>query len=75
MKMKANNRQKTTSNRGVQEHPTCYPIDKLVDLDEEQRKMSSKVRVYDMKGNLLRVEESVKPRLKRGPWTLKGGRK
>jgi len=75
MKMKASNRQRTTTNRGVQEHPTCYPIDKMVDLDEKQRVMSSEVKVYDLKGNLLRVEESVKPRLKKGPWTLKMGKR
>jgi len=69
MKMKASNRQRTTSNRGVQEHPTCYPVDKLVDLDERQRKMSSEVKVYK-DGKLIRTEESVKPRLKKGPWTL-----
>jgi len=47
----------------------------MVDLDEKQRVMSSEVKVYDLKGNLLRVEESVKPRLKEGPWTLKMGKR
>lgn len=48
---------------------SCYPVDKLVDLDDKQRKMSSEVKVYK-DGKLIRIEESVKPRLKKGPWTL-----